>query len=1744
METNKKQTTQKTMAFGETEFLKSECPQVIWHSSNPDVVTINAESGLAMAQSAGNAVITATLLDGGDIVTTYDLSVEAAIPVTGIQLDRETFVLYKDKVDFLRATVIPENATNKSIYWRSTNTESVKVDSNTGMITAMKVGDAHVYAVSIDNEEIEASCKITVRETTVCPTVENPVNAKRGNAFASPVDVYTGAHRLSNTLMSLFGGQGLTLVAQYDSTQLGTGDLGIGWHHNYEKHIESDSDGIYVYNNPSTYSIYKLDDDGTYKCQSPNRNGYILTMDATQQYPFVIDCNSAFTECYNANGKLAKVINHQGFEVSVDYVDTLITITDCVSQKKLYMEKNTKGQVIRVYDDAQRETMLNYDNDHLTSIEDANGNMITYTYDNDNRITSGTDAVGNCYFENTYDRFGHIKAQKDANLNSRGVLICYDGETRTTTNKLGMPSYREYNKDGLLSKYVDENGNSKIYEYDDCYNVTKEIDINGKSISKEYNNFNKPTQVTDKNGNTTYFTYDSKGNVVKITYPTIGDVVPEESFEYNDRNQMTKHIDLRGTVTLYTYDANGMPATQKIGDKNPIVYTYQNGLLVSQKDPKGNTTKYEYDNRGLLVKQTDAENKVTQYEYDAVGNLTCVTDADSKKTEIIYNGNYQKTSVKDARGKVTNYTYNGNMKNTATTFADNTTVQYKYDEEDRLIKIIDQEGKDTLLTYDDGGRLISKKFADNSVVRYEYDTVGNLVKEFNPKNVAIERTYDAMGNVKTLKDDKGTTCYEYNAMNKVTKITNPFGGVTTFTYSVAGDLLSETDALGKTKEYGYDAYGNRVSVKDAKGNETTYIYDANNNLTEVKDALGNTTKYAYNSLNQCASVTDPLNNKIEYEYDALGRRTAVIDALGNRFETDYDENGNVVQTRDAKNNVISETQYNDLNKPVSITDAMGKKTEYTYNALGLVQTVTDPKGQVTEFAYDACGRNTSVKDALGNISTATYDALGNVIQLQGPSEGATNYTYDDMGRLKRESTVSGGTKQYEYNALNVISKITNARGQVREISYDVKGRVTGYTSPEGNVSYTYDANDNVLTVTDSHGTITRTYDALNRVISYTDTYGNTIGYEYNTIGKLSKLIYPDGTAVTYEYNENHNLIKVTDWANRVTTYTYDVNNRVVGVTKPDGSVTTTAYDDKQRVTSAVTRTAAGVVITGFEYTYDELSRIVEEKALDKNTKICYNYDTLSRVTERTVKNATTNAVISTETFTYDAAGNITGGSADDTFVYDTNNRLVSYNGSTVIYDADGNMLSNGSLTCTYDSANRLITAGGHTYTYNAEGVRIRNQRTDADTTYVYDTNCRLSKLLCKTTNGFVTKYVYGGGLIGEEKCGNFKTYHFDNRGSTVAITNANGNIIDTFEYDTYGKLISRTGSSFVIFGYNGRDGVVTDANGLIYMRARYYSPDMRRFVNADIVAGKISNAVTLNRFAYANGNPVSLVDPSGLWSFKSAWNSFTDWVEETVVDPIVETYEEVKQAVVEAYNDAKDTVVEACNEVADVVVDAYNYVADRAVEVGNNVADKTVDAYNYVADGATKLHQNVSNKAVTTYNVLKDGATDVLNDAKKDIRKNIVEPITPVVNNVVQDLKKYDKNNTDVQKVYESHYFSAYKGTFLVNHSIKWLSSGALGNLILLKRDNNEAIDDMKETLEHESGHVEQHGELGSIKYALYIFLPSAIYNLAARNNQTLSDNYFYMPWEYDANVRVGLTNSTTPSWAPIVRYIYFGLID
>ena len=103
--------------------------------------------------------------------------------------------------------------------------------------------------------------------------------------------------------------------------------------------------------------------------------------------------------------------------------------------------------------------------------------------------------------------------------------------------------------------------------------------------------------------------------------------------------------------------------------------------------------------------------------------------------------------------------------------------------------------------------------------------------------------------------------------------------------------------------------------------------------------------------------------------------------------------------------------------------------------------------------------------------------------------------------------------------------------------------------------------------------------------------------------------------------------------------------------------------------------------------------------------------------------------------------------------------------------------------------------------------------------------------------------MYGRGLIGEETNGSYSTYHFDSRGSTVALTDINANITDTFSYGPYGEASAHSGSSNTPFKFNGRYGVQTDADGLLYMRLRYYNPLIRRFINQDILFGDINPGI-------------------------------------------------------------------------------------------------------------------------------------------------------------------------------------------------------------------------------------------------------------------------------------------------------------
>ena len=124
-------------------------------------------------------------------------------------------------------------------------------------------------------------------------------------------------------------------------------------------------------------------------------------------------------------------------------------------------------------------------------------------------------------------------------------------------------------------------------------------------------------------------------------------------------------------------------------------------------------------------------------------------------------------------------------------------------------------------------------------------------------------------------------------------------------------------------------------------------------------------------------------------------------------------------------------------------------------------------------------------------------------------------------------------------------------------------------------------------------------------------------------------------------------------------------------------------------------------------------------------------------------------------------------------------------------------------------------------------------------------------------------YIYGAGLIYETKDDEIYYHHYNNLGSTMYLTDDDGEILASYTYGTYGELLSGD-NTLTHYLYNGRAGVSTDDNGLYYMRKRYYNTDIKRFINSDILTGSIDNSQSLNRYSYVQGNPVSYTDPFGL----------------------------------------------------------------------------------------------------------------------------------------------------------------------------------------------------------------------------------------------------------------------------------------
>ncbi|MGA1870687.1 MAG: RHS repeat-associated core domain-containing protein [bacterium] len=1045
-------------------------------------------------------------------------------------------------------------------------------------------------------------------------------------------------------------------------------------------------------------------------------------------------------------------------------------------------------------------------------------------------VRVAVDEAGNIYIaDKDNKRIRVVKQSTNANTNTG--LISPEGDYSTLSrNEDGSytrimkdgTTYR-FNAQGLETSKEDTNGQITNYFYDASDRLTRITDPVDLSTTFTFDD-NTLSSITDPAGRTTQFIHDSDNNLTSIIAPD-GSTT---SFTYDALHLLTSKTDPLSRSTHYYYDTHGMIERVEGPDESTNNYSPSNryGLINDliegegtydnpspglppqddiHTDPEGNVTVMKTDKYGRLTSKIDALGNITTYERDIEsGNIATIHNPNGATIQKEYDDMGNLISLTDALGNTNTYTYESTY-NKVKTITDTLgrVRTFGYDANGNLISITDPLGNTTTMTYYSDGLIHTITNANGATTTYEYDSYGNMIKHTGALGNISTYTYDAAGNMISFTDALGnTTLYDYDTMNNLRDITDPVGGHIRYTYDAVGNRRSMTDANGNSTEYHYDDKNRLIKTIDPLGHESNYTYDHNGNIlakTDEKDAI---TYYTYDTLNRLITKTDPLGNQTTYTYDAMGNLSSMTDSLGNIMYYEYDLN----------------------NQQVKIIDPQNGETAVGYDEKGNLISLTNAKGYTTYFSYDSIDRNLSITN---------------------PSNEQELYSYDNVGNLIKKTLYNGDEIIYEYDSLDRLMRKTFSNGEITTYNHDLIGNITTITNPYSHLSFDYDNNNRLITaytgatVYQPDTTISYTYDANGNRISMTDPLGDAINYSYDTRNSLSTLTTSTNQVYSFAYDEKNQRTAKTLPNDLTSLYSYNLNGNL------------TALNHNLDITT----------ISNFSYLYDALQN--RTKLSDLHGDHDYAYDQLYQLLQAT------HPQISTETFTYDPIGNRLSSSSSSEWSYDVGNRLLDDGLFTYHY-------INGCLTQKINKSNDEVT----TYTYNTENQLTGITTPSSTIFYYYD---GLGRRICKEVNGVKTSYIYDSEdvlytLDSTFTMGNYythgpgideplqvriggTTYYYlsDGLGSITQIADSLGNIQQEYTYDSFGNIVNQAGILNNPYTYTGRE--FDSESGLYYYRARYYDPEIGRFLTQDPLGFAGGD---MNLYVYVGNNPVNLIDPWGL----------------------------------------------------------------------------------------------------------------------------------------------------------------------------------------------------------------------------------------------------------------------------------------
>lgn len=658
--------------------------------------------------------------------------------------------------------------------------------------------------------------------------------------------------------------------------------------------------------------------------------------------------------------------------------------------------------------------------------------------------------------------------------------------------------------------------------------------------------------------------------------------------------------------------------------------------------------------------------------------------------------------------------------------------------------------------------------------------------------------------------------------------------------------------------------------------------------------------------------TDAARKWTATTYDLLGRPTRV-DAADSTFST-LAYSGNQTTATDPRNASTVQVR-NALGELVSVTDALSTITAYDYTADGNQSAVTRDagRGQIQNlFTYDVRGRKTQQNDPDSGVVTLTYNALGELIAQQDAAGNRIEFQLDARGRTWRK-TVKRADTTVESQATFVFDTAPNGVGQ--PASETITGTYTGWVGQTPlahsySRGYGYDTLGRGITSSTTINSVTYTQtavlDPLGRPWKLQDVSGSWQKNEFSARGFNAALCISDGT-------DTLTTCPTQAWQR---TEEIDVFGNVIAEKRANsGNIPITrSYNPLNGRQTALCAGASSCNLVNELYGWDNAGNLSTQQKEGRYLET-FQYDALNRLTHgylTMVDGVTTNTLV--HWGQYDALGNICA-------------RIFQGQGTGMGYAGRagcGVSTANGSGTTALVGAHRLTTVHYGSsgswwhYQWDARGNQtVRDAPgTVNDRTIQYSLDDHAHEI--STGNGKRTRYWYGpdGSRYKREDIDGTKTLYLgqvevilngagttyrrniqgvliktegaqpaDNRfiftdrlGSIVKYTNGSGGTVyQPQDYDEWGQRrdyddptlngVAAPTPPIANRGFTGHEMV--DGQDVVNMNARMYDPMLGRFLQADPMIQAPQNLQSWNAYTYVFNNPLTLTDPTGMFSLRS-----------------------------------------------------------------------------------------------------------------------------------------------------------------------------------------------------------------------------------------------------------------------------------